>query len=500
MNSSAKWTNRALFLVCVALTGMLAGSFVWLFFWLMDKGIAFIWNTVPHLLGTALGGVCPVLVQGTFGFVLYPLIVCVLGGLCIGAFNKKTGVAPEELNQVMAHVKKTGRYSYNNLGKLSLSALLPLLFGGSVGPEAGLTGVIAGLCTWVGDRMRRFGADFRALTLVGTQATLTALFTAPLYAFVAPLSGTTDALPEGATITLPKQQKIVVYVFAITGALGAFLLLGDLFGGSGGLPRFADITIGTYELALLIPLALCGTACGWAYHASRTCTERFSEKLGDRPVAKALIAGVVLALCGTVLPYTLFAGETQIHYLEQGYAAMGAAALLATGFVKAAVTPLCINFGWRGGHFFPLIFSGVALGYGFSLLTGANPVFCLAVCTAGLMGAVMRSPLMAALLLFLCFPVKGVAVMLLAAVIGSAVSLPRALRPMEEAAVQTKEAGEAPATGEGLNAAAPAAAKAIAAGSDVARSGAETQPDAAPVSFGAAFSAAATNKEKGSYV
>ena len=67
---------------------------------------------------------------------------------------------------------------------------------GNIGPEAGLTGVIAGLCTWVGDRLRRFGADFRALTTVGVQATLTALFTAPLYGFVAPLSGSADGLDE----------------------------------------------------------------------------------------------------------------------------------------------------------------------------------------------------------------------------------------------------------------------------------------------------------------
>ena len=41
---------------------------------------------------------------------------------------------------------------------------------------------------------------------------------------------------------------------------------------------------------------------------------------------------------------------------------------------------------------------------------------------------VMRQPLMTVLLLFLCFPVKGIVVMLAAAALGAAVPLPKALR------------------------------------------------------------------------
>lgn len=332
----------------------------------------------------------------------------------------------------MAKVKQDGRYPYDNLGKLSLAALLPLLFGGSIGPEAGLTGVIAGLCSWVGDRMRRFGAEFRELTLLGTQAALTALFTAPVFGFVAPLAGSADG-DEGSasdeiTIKLPKAQKTVVYGIAIAGGLGTYLLLGQLMGGGMGMPRFEAAEVGNLELAWLIPLSLIGMVCGWLFFVSEHASEALAHAIGERPVVKAMLAGLVLAACGTVLPFTMFAGETQADVLMETYLTIPAGVLIATGLVKAMLTPALINLGWRGGHFFPVIFSGVSLGYGLAILTGADPVFCVAVCTASTMGAVMRQPVMVVGLLLMCFPLKGIVCMIIAAVIAAGIPLPKPLR------------------------------------------------------------------------
>ncbi|MEG2850312.1 MAG: chloride channel protein, partial [Raoultibacter sp.] len=191
----ARFKNRTLFLVAVALTGAIAGAFVWAFFLVMNIGLNFIWETVPK----------------HFDFAFYPLVVCAIGGVFIGLTEKRFGPLPAELGEVMAEVKREGRYRYDNLGASSLAAILPLVFGGSVGPEAGLTGAIAGLCTWVGDRMKRFGSDFKELTEIGTSAALSAIFTAPLYGFAAPFVGNTE---NDDAITLPKKRKIICYLIA----------------------------------------------------------------------------------------------------------------------------------------------------------------------------------------------------------------------------------------------------------------------------------------------
>ena len=427
MDNLAKPKNRALFLISVALTGALAGAAVWLFFFAMEHGIDFFWTEVPHMLGAA----SPELASGPFGCLPYPFFVCLVGGLLIGLYEKLTGAKTDDLNQVMAKVKQDGRYPYDNLGKLSIAALLPLLFGGSIGPEAGLTGVIAGLCSRVGDRMRRFGAEFRELTLLGTQAALTALFTAPVFGFVAPLAGSADGQDDSSdeiTIKLPKAQKTVVYGIAIAGGLGTYLLLGQLMGGGMGMPRFEAAEMGSLELTWLIPLTLVGMVCGWLFFVSEHASEALAHAIGERPVVKAMLAGLVLAACGTVLPFTMFAGETQADVLMETYLTIPAGVLIATGLVKAMLTPALINMGWRGGHFFPVIFSGVSLGYGFALLTGADPVFCVAVCTASTMGAVMRQPVMVVGLLLMCFPLKGIVAMIIAATIAAGIPLPKPLR------------------------------------------------------------------------
>lgn len=407
----------AVFVLVTLALGAFAGAFTWTFFFLMNLGIDLLWSAAPAALDAA-----------GLPAVAYPLAFCALGGVVIGLFQKRFGPYPTDMNTVLAQVKATGRYEYRSIGASFTGALLPLLFGGSIGPEAGLTGVIAGLCTWVGDRMRFLGRELRDVTAAGTAAAVSAIFSAPLFGLVAPLAGRADdsngSPAQPVELTVPKARKVAAYLLAIAGALGAFALCGMLAGGSGGLPHFSSIAIGPRELAWGVPIALVGALAGWLFHAAGAGTRAVAGRLGDRPVAKAALAGALLGVCGIALPFALFAGEAQTEQLAAVWTGMGAAVLMATGFAKVVATQLCLGLGWRGGHFFPLIFSGIAIGYGCAALTGIDPVFALCACTAALLGAVMRQPIMTALLLFLCFPVKAAFVLLAAAALGSLVPVP----------------------------------------------------------------------------
>lgn len=384
----------------VFLTGVLAGSFIWTVLFLMDLGIDAIWDRVPTYLGS-----------------FYPLIVCVIGGLVLGLFTRRFGEYPETLPQVMAKVRENGRYEYRQIGRMSVGAILPLVFGGSVGPEAGLTGIIAAICTWVGDRMRWIGGEVRAITEVGLYATLSAIFTAPLYG-LAGIAGKQDGVPRWVRATL--------YISAIAGAILVMMFLSGHFGGGLSLPRYDRVEYTVEGFLWLIPVCLVGALAGWLFCVSESMFERLSGFFGERCVTKAVVGGVVLGLCGMVLPMTMFSGEMQAEELNEAWMTMSASFLILTGFVKIVVTSMCVNMGWRGGHFFPVIFSGISIGYGLSVLLGLDPVFTVCAVTAAVVGGVTRKPLMSVLLLFLCFPIYNLPILVLAAIIG--VCLPRILR------------------------------------------------------------------------
>lgn len=394
-------------LMCSFLGGIIA-VIVWSFLKLMNIGIEFIWHWIPSHINIPF----------------YTIIVCLLGGLLIGIFQSKAGPYPEGLDTVISKVKKDKFYPYNKVFIICIAAIIPLIFGGSLGPEAGLTGVIVGLCYWAGDNMKYIKIHKDELTSIGLSAALGTIFVSPLFGLVLPIEERTD---EDKNTVLPKWSKILSVVIAVLSAFGVFMLLKNIFGGGIGLPRIDSAEITNTERMWGIPLALIGVVFGYLYIIFGKMTKTVFSKLQSRVpiIISTLLGGLMLGVAGTCLPMTMFSGEEQIFELAEGYKEFAPWFLIVTGVVKLLITNVCIKSGWHGGHFFPVIFSGISIGYGVAMLTGLDITFCLAVITAGVLGVIMRKPAAVSLLLLLCFPVRVIPWLIISAFIGSIVPLGR---------------------------------------------------------------------------
>ena len=371
----------------------------------------------------------------------FPLVICTVGGAAIGVWTWWSHDRVRPLEEVMAEFKATGTYRTNGVWKPVVTFLLPLVFGGSIGFEAGLTGLITAGCCWIRDRLKAAGLRAGAVADVTIAASMSAIFGTPLAGIVA---GAESAPGDAAEVleepnvndyNLRRGAKIVLYTAAAFGAFGGISLFSHVFGATGGLPRFSAITASYAELLWMLPCLVAAYVMALLYHGSTRLFGGVSKRLGPGPagtIGAPVVAGVVMGAIACALPLVLFPGETQSEHVMQTWTTMGAGLLIGTGLVKAVVTPMCLNMGWIGGNFFPSIFAGVAMGYGLAALTGADPMLMVTVTTTAFLAGVIRKPLMVLAVLFLCFPVEGVIWMGLAAIVGAVLPIPSALLPHEE--------------------------------------------------------------------
>ena len=391
MKKNSLSNELRLMLFCAAI-GAVAGVVFWIFLFAVNKGTWLLWDLIP---GKVL----------KFGW--YPALICTLGGLLIGLFRKKNGDYPEDMMTVFGKLKQTGTYPYRKILVILVAALLPLIFGSSVGPEAGMVGVVVALCCWAGDNLRFAGSQSAYYSRVGAAVSLSVLFRSPLFGILDEMEET-DADDERQPIT--KSAKIVVYSVATGAGFGAYWLMNTLLGKvSEGFPSFDIISLGAGDYALFLLYLICGILLGLFFEGSEKVFERIGEALP--PVVSETVAGLVLGVTASLLPVIRFSGEEQMGELIRDFALYAPLAMIGIAFLKIVITNMCIQLGLKGGHFFPLIFAAVCMGYGIALLffpgDAAHATFAAAVVTAATLGVSMKKPLAVSALLLLCFPVKS---------------------------------------------------------------------------------------------
>lgn len=398
--------NAAAVVLMSLCLGAVTGLVLWLFLQAVGLGTTLIWETLPHSTGIR--------------WLIVPL--CMLGGCLTGLLHRRYGDYPEELDVVLGKVKRDKHYDYHPMPVMLVCALLPLIFGASVGPEAGLTGIIAALCYWIGDNLSFARENARLYSELGEAVTLGQIFHMPLFGILAVEEEPGDNTSAPA---LPRIYKLVLYGLS---AVSSFLVisgLNHLFHTSlEGFPSFPEVTIAASDYALVLLYVPAGFLLFLLFEGAEKLARRGEEHV---PVVwRETVCGLVIGLVSLAVPMVLFSGEEQMAELMESFGAFTPWMLIGICVLKLIMTAFCLRFGMKGGHFFPLIFACVCMGYGLAMLVFPDPgthfVFAAGIVTAATLGAQMKKPLAVSVLMLICFPARMLFWIFLAAALGGRIA------------------------------------------------------------------------------
>ncbi|MGK0535395.1 chloride channel protein [Bacillus sp. 'calajunan'] len=387
------------------LLGSIVGVTVWLFLVTINIGIHFIWGYLPTIFSSPP---------------YYTICVTTIGGILVGLTQKYFGIYPRLMPEVMGEYKKTGRIEYRFVHKATLTAIIVLIFGASLGPEAALVGIIGGLCTWVGDRFTFALKGMNELTEVGIGATLSVIFNAPLFGYLAPNENEGEQINE-----FSKGKKAIVYLATTFAGFSVYLLLSKFDNRGSFIVDFGEGSLSLNEWIAFLPLASIGAIVGFFYFKFEFTLEKLIHPFREYKLSLGIIGGILLGITGTFLPYTLFSGEHQLKDLVVEWSHLSFWVLLLSGVLKLCITAVCLNAGWRGGHIFPIIFAGSSIGYAIASIIPIDPIASVAIVTTAISSYALRKPIAITLLLLMFFPLNLLLPMLGAAAIGNAFPLPK---------------------------------------------------------------------------
>ncbi len=130
----------------------------------------------------------------------------------------------------------------------------------------------------------------------------------------------------------------------------------------------------------------------------------------------AVLGGIVLGLLGSWTTLVLFSGQAGIEELVNTVGSRSSLDLIGLAIGKLLIVPLLLALGWKGGHFYPMLFVASATGLCLAASVDAlEPVVAVAAVSAGVLVVVLRRPVAAALLVLLVVPASMLGVSAVAA-------------------------------------------------------------------------------------
>jgi len=412
-------------LVVSAVIGVPVALVAWGFLVITHELENAVWTSLPKSLGMS---------QPTWW---YGLIVLAVAGLLVGVTISKL---PGTGGHIPAHGLGGGQPLPQEMPAIVIAAIVSLVLGAVVGPEAPLVAIGSGAVV-VALHKSRVGAQPQALQLLavaGSAAAISTIFGNPVIGAVLILEVVGFAGSQVLLVLLPAVMAAGIGALVFTG-------LGNWTGFAAPtltIPNLTSSTVTITDLLWTVPVSI---VVALLAQAARRTGVNVAGLATKRPVAVTTAVGVVVGASAAVYalvtgrPITdvLFSGESALGPLVSNPQSWATGTLLALVLFKGIAYAVSLG-AFRGGPTFPALFIGAAIGMVLGSLPGFGTTAGIAVGMAAGTAAVLRLPITSIVLVTLLLGTQALSeipIVMVAAVVGlvTAVSLDRkdSIRPLK---------------------------------------------------------------------
>lgn len=364
----------------LVLIGLLYSSLIALMaygFMMVEKwGSHLLWETLPHHLHA-----------GT----LYSLVV--IGSLCVLVFflKRSWGNLPRTSHELLHELGEKGTVAYRHTWHNLVLALLILVSGAGVGPEAPLLGAIIAYSIWQADKLRYLVANWDQLAGLGFKQGLVRIFHPTDYLLAYPTSQR----------QIGKSLRNVL----IANGLLVFWLMMRLTDQPSFVTKLGETSWSLTDLMFLLPLCLYGFAIGQGYSWLKGRIFTGLERLNLALAAKIGLGAVGIFLMTVGAPVLLFSGQHSLHTVVELGMKTPVLVLLGLSLVKLLFLDLCVWSGWTGGDIFPVTFAALLQGFAVAqLLPQVDSLFVVLVVSLSMAISLLGKEWLAGIFISLFFP------------------------------------------------------------------------------------------------
>jgi H+/Cl- antiporter ClcA len=312
--------------------------------------------------------------QGWFSGSVWMLMIPVAAGLLVGLMYSRFRL-PARFPGFIEDLE-AGEVDPKTAPSVLAIAVLTLISGPSLGPEApmGTAGGAAG--TWLARRRGGDAETVRQMSFIGISGAFGGLMSTPL-------GGPLLAFElEHEQTHSYYFQNLVPGVVAGAVAFGVMWpVVGAPFDALLALPSDG---FRSWMLLAAVGLGVLGAGAALVVGKLILWSSAMLRPLDGRPVLRGVIGGALVGVLAFALPLTLFSGQTALPLIVEDFEAFGIAMLVALALVKAAALGISLGAGFFGGPIFPTFFIGAVLGIAVHLLIPAIP---MAVAVGSIMAA-----------------------------------------------------------------------------------------------------------------